>query len=57
MAKGASRAVLAMAYSFFRLATGIEAKRIVPPEPILKSFGLNPLKRAEFNLGLLYAEL
>lgn len=52
-----SRLVLALAYSFFRMATSLPARYLDAPQPYLRANGLRLEKRAEFNFGLLYAEL
>jgi hypothetical protein len=46
-----------MAYAFFRVATRLPARRIIPPQPTLQSLGMALLDRHEFNFGLLYSEL
>jgi ubiquinone/menaquinone biosynthesis C-methylase UbiE len=52
-----ARIVLFLAYSFFRRATGLSARKIVSPQPFLERSGLRRVKRAEFNFGLMYAEM
>lgn len=52
-----AKLVLAMAYAFFRVATRLPARRIIPPQPTLQSLGMALLDRHEFNFGLLYSEL
>ena len=44
-------------YAFFRRVTGISARRIIPPEPLLRQAGFRSVGRQEFEWGLLYAEL
>ena len=50
-------AALWLAYAFFRCATTIKARRIVPPEKMIAANGLRRVRRVEFNFGLIYAEL
>jgi ubiquinone/menaquinone biosynthesis C-methylase UbiE len=52
-----AQAILALAYSFFRMATQLAARRLVSPQALLQAQGLNLETRLEFNFGLLYAEL
>jgi ubiquinone/menaquinone biosynthesis C-methylase UbiE len=52
-----ARAVLAAAYGFFRLTTGISANRIASPDPDLESGGFVLRQRERFNFGLLRADL
>jgi ubiquinone/menaquinone biosynthesis C-methylase UbiE len=51
-----ARAVLALAYGFFRVATGIAADRITPPDEALRGAGFILQGRAHFNQGLLHAD-
>jgi ubiquinone/menaquinone biosynthesis C-methylase UbiE len=52
-----ARLVLKLAYAFFRVATKLPARSLVPPQPLLIRNGLRILERAQFNFDLLYAEL
>ncbi len=52
-----AQVVLALAYSFFRIATRLPAKRLVAPQSFLKTEGFQLEARKEFNFRLLYAEL
>jgi ubiquinone/menaquinone biosynthesis C-methylase UbiE len=52
-----ARAVLALAYGFFRFTTGISARRIVAPDEVLSAAGFVLRKREAFNQGLLRADL
>lgn len=52
-----ARAVLALAYSFFRVAARLSARRLAPPAPLLEKRGLRLERRERFNFDLLYAEL
>lgn len=49
--------VLALAYGFFRVATGISARRVTPPDEHLGATGFSLCRREEFNHGLLRADL
>jgi ubiquinone/menaquinone biosynthesis C-methylase UbiE len=51
-----AQAILWSLYTFFRLATGITAKRIVPPDSLLAAHGFQLRQRRESNLGLLYSD-
>lgn len=52
-----ARAILFLAYRFFRAATGIPAGKLVPPQPFIRACGLEYLGRKNFDGNLLYAEL
>lgn len=52
-----ARAVLALAYAFFRAAVRLPARRLANPSPVLAASGLRLLRRREFNYGLLYSEV
>ena len=52
-----AQAVLCLAYGFFRLATGIAAKRITRPDEAFQRVGFSLRRRASFNGGLLHADL
>jgi ubiquinone/menaquinone biosynthesis C-methylase UbiE len=49
--------VLALAYGFFRRATGISANRVIVPDDELRRVGFELRQREEFNHGLLHADL
>ena len=49
--------VLALAYGFFRRATGISANRVIVPDDELRRVGFELSQREEFNHGLLHADL
>lgn len=48
--------VLSLAYGFFRVATDISARRITPPDEVLRAAGFVLQRRESFNFGLLYAD-
>ena len=52
-----ARLVLALAYRFFQVFTRLPAARLIPPQQLLQSCGLEPRARKVFNFGLLYSEL
>jgi ubiquinone/menaquinone biosynthesis C-methylase UbiE len=52
-----ARAVLALAYGFFRLATEISASRITAPDEALRAVGFVLRRRDLFNQNLLHADL
>lgn len=52
-----ARASLALAYGFFRVTTGISARRITPPDDALSAAGFVLQKREHFNFGMLNADL
>lgn len=52
-----ARIVLALAYTFFKVATRLPARHICPPQPLLKSSRLTLQNRQTFNWDLLYSEL
>ncbi|HEV8542739.1 MAG TPA: class I SAM-dependent methyltransferase [Verrucomicrobiae bacterium] len=52
-----ARCVLSLAYGFFRVATKLPARKLVPPQPFLLQKGLRLKMRRQFNFDLLYAEL
>ena len=52
-----ARAVLALAYRFFRLTTGISARQITAPDALLGATGFVLRRRHWFNHGLLHADL
>jgi len=48
-----SRCILALMHVFFRLATGLSARSLTPPEPFLKKAGFCEHRRVEMNWGLM----
>lgn len=52
-----ARWVLALAYQFFRLATGLAAGRITAPDEALRAQGFVLRERQHFNHGLLQSDL
>jgi ubiquinone/menaquinone biosynthesis C-methylase UbiE len=52
-----ARVLLGLAYSFFRVATGISARHITAPDEALRTAGLQLQRREFFNSGLLHADL
>lgn len=52
-----ARVSLFLAYRFFRCATRLPARRLIPPQDLLRKNGMARVSRAEFNYQLLYAEL
>lgn len=48
--------VLSLAYGFFRVVTDISARRITPPDEVLRAAGFVLQRRESFNFGLLYAD-
>jgi ubiquinone/menaquinone biosynthesis C-methylase UbiE len=52
-----ARVVHALMYAFFRRAVGLPAKRLTAPDTLLSSQGFRRERRAEFNWGLLAAEV
>lgn len=55
-ARWRSRAIVATLYCFFRSATGISAKHLVPPEADLESAGFTRHRRETSDWGLLKSE-
>jgi SAM-dependent methyltransferase len=55
--RAAARLVLAGMYAFFRAATGIPARRLVNPDPLLAAEGFVPLSRRERLGGFLVSTL
>jgi len=51
-----ARLLLWVMYRFFRVTTGIEARDLIDPEPILRSVGLRLVERLESNAGFLRAD-
>jgi ubiquinone/menaquinone biosynthesis C-methylase UbiE len=52
-----AQVILALAYSFFRLATGISARKIASPDQALREAGFVLRRREYFNHHLLHADL
>jgi ubiquinone/menaquinone biosynthesis C-methylase UbiE len=52
-----AKAVLAMAYTFFKLATRLPAGGLSSPEALLDRHGFQLLHRRTFDYGLLYSEV
>jgi hypothetical protein len=44
-------------YGFFRIVTKLPASALVSPQPFLRRYGFVCVRRAEFDSGLLCAEL
>ncbi|MES2438169.1 MAG: class I SAM-dependent methyltransferase [Verrucomicrobiota bacterium] len=51
-----SRAILALLYTFFRLATGLRARSLVPPDADLEKAGFTRYRRITRDWGLLKSE-
>jgi ubiquinone/menaquinone biosynthesis C-methylase UbiE len=56
-ARWRARAVHALMYGFFRLATRLPARRLTPPDGLLAAHGFRLAGRRTFNWGLLHADL
>lgn len=52
-----ARIILCLAYSFFRVTTGIRARGVVSGAPFLKAAGFELVRRESFSHELLFAEL
>jgi Methyltransferase domain len=52
-----ARAIHAAMYAFFRATTGLSAKRVTPPDNLLRNAGFQLTKRRLFSLGLIHSEL
>lgn len=50
-------AVHALMYAFFRCAVGLPARRLTPPDRLLQKHGFALERRAEFECGLLRADV
>lgn len=50
------RIVLTLMYGFFRLATGLSAARLTPPDSLLKACGFKLASRQLANFGLAHAD-
>ena len=55
--KWRAKAVLRIAYSFFRITTKIEAKEIYPPDEFLRSCGFEMEQRIDADAGLIYSAM
>ena len=56
-ARWRARAVHALMYGFFRVATRLPAKRLTPPDGLLEAQGFRLAGRRTYNWGLLLADL
>jgi hypothetical protein len=56
-ARWRAQALHAMMYAFFRVATGLPARRLTPPDAFLRAHGFQLAGRREFSWGLLRADL
>ena len=52
-----ARAIHRLMYGFFRITTKLPASALIPPQPFLRQNGFVRVRRAEFDWGLLCAEL
>lgn len=52
-----ARAVHALMYAFFRRVTALPARRLSPPDELLRAHGFALEGRREFNWGLIHADL
>jgi ubiquinone/menaquinone biosynthesis C-methylase UbiE len=57
LARAHAKICLATLYWFFRMTTGIRAKRLIDPTPELRANGFVCLKRSQWRLGLVKSEL
>jgi SAM-dependent methyltransferase len=57
MAKGRAAAILWLAYCFFRIATGLSARRLTVPDPFLTAHGFRLRERRLRECGLLHSDL
>lgn len=57
LARLRAKAVLAMAYAFFKLATRLPATGLVAPDALLERQGFRLTHRRTFDYGLLYSEV
>ena len=51
------RAALALMYGFFRVATGLSASRLTPPDPFFETAGFRLASRRLANFGLAHSDL
>ncbi|HVU23638.1 MAG TPA: class I SAM-dependent methyltransferase [Opitutus sp.] len=56
-ARHRARAVHALMYAFFRIATRLPARALTPPDSLLAAHGFRLVRRREFEWGLLRADL
>ena len=52
-----ARAVHALMYAFFRVAVRLPARRLTPPDALLAQHGFRREHRAEFDWGLVQADV
>lgn len=52
-----ARVIHAAMYAFFRVATGLSAKRLTPPDRFMQRAGFQRMERRLFSLGLLHSDL
>jgi len=57
IARWRAQAIHAAMYSFFRVATGLPACRLTPPDALLRAHGFRLAARREFSWGLVRADL
>src|SRR5262245_54482955 len=57
LARWRAQAVLAMAYTFFQLATRLPARHLSSPAALLERHGFHLTHRRTFDYGLLYSEV
>ena len=55
--KWRAKAVLRLAYTFFRVTTGIAANAISPPDEFLRDCGFEQKQRTEADAGLIYSAM
>lgn len=56
-ARWRARLVHALMYGFFRKFVGLPARRLTPPDELLRAEGFSLIRRRDFNWGLLRADL
>lgn len=52
-----SRLLMRLMYAFFRLQTALPATTLVPPQPFLRAYGLEPVCTERFRGGFVYTQL
>jgi ubiquinone/menaquinone biosynthesis C-methylase UbiE len=52
-----AKAILCLAYSFFRITTKIRARELCPPDPMLERAGFKLRGRIEADSGLIYSAM
>lgn len=57
LARLRSRVIVAVLYAFFRRATGLSARELVDPGPLLGAEGFHMLAHEEQDLGMLHSSL